>query len=328
MKILVTGGAGFIGTNLIKRLLKDGHEVTSIDNYSTGKKENHQEGCEYHDFDLSSSHTLDKEGDYLEDGTWAYGDESYPANRWNPRLNHIHGHGDDKYDVIFHLAALARIQPSLKDPHKTIFNNFVSTLNILEYGRKNDIKVVCAGSSSVHGGAYTNPYTFTKWQGDKLCHMYSEVFNFPVNVCRFYNVYGPHHLTEGEYCTVVGIFERQYKNGEPLTITWDGEQRRDFTHVDDIVDGLILTSESSNWGLTLELGRGKNHSINDLVDMFGKDYPREYIDKRPGEMRSTLCDLGLAYSAVGYQPKINIEDYIRSFELTEGEKFLNQRNLI
>ena len=282
MKALVTGGAGFIGTNLIKRLLKDGHEVVSIDNYSTGKKENEQDGCLYYDYDLSYNY----------------------VKRARPLQ------GGERYDVIFHLSALARIQPSLKDPHKTIFNNFVSTLNILEYGRKNDIKVVYAGSSSVHGGAYANPYTFTKWQGDKLCHMYSEVFNFSVNVCRFYNVYGPHHLTEGEYCTVVGIFERQYKNGEPLTITWDGEQRRDFTHVDDIVDGLILTSESKSWGLTIELGRGKNYSINDLVDMFGEDYPREYIDKRPGEMRSTLCDLGLAYSVVGYQPTRELKDYI------------------
>ena len=289
MKVLVTGGAGFIGTNLIKRLLKDGHEVVSIDNYSTGKKENEQDGCIYYDYDLSYSYIRD-------DG--------------------------DSYDVIFHLAALARIQPSLKHPYKTIYNNFTSTLHILEYGRKNDVKVIYAGSSSIHGGAYKNPYTFTKWQGDKLCHMYSEVFNFSVNVCRFYNVYGPHHLTEGEYCTVVGIFERQYKNGEPLTITWDGEQRRDFTHVDDIVDGLILTSESKSWGLTIELGRGKNYSINDVVDMFGEDYPREYIDKRSGEMRSTLCDLGLAYSAVGYQPKRNIEDYIQGF--VETERFFNE----
>ena len=292
MKALVTGGAGFIGTNLIKRLLKDGHEVVSVDNYSTGKEENHQEGCRYHDFDLSSPHTL---GIYVDHG-------SYPSWR------------DEEYDVIFHLSAMARIQPSFKDPYKTIFNNYVSTLNILEYGRKNDIKVVYAGSSSVHGGVYKNPYTFTKWQGDKLCHMYSEVFNFPVNVCRFYNVYGPHQLTEGEYCTVVGIFETQYKNGEPLTITWDGEQRRDFTHVDDIVEGLVLTSESSSWGLTLELGRGKNHSINDLVDMFGDDYPREYIDKRPGEMRSTLCDLGLAFSAVGYSPTRELKDYVEEIK--------------
>ena len=288
MNALVTGGAGFIGTNLIKRLLKDGHEVVSVDNYSTGKRENHQEGCQYQYFDLSSEHTL---GIYVDHGSYPY---------WR----------DNEYDVIFHLSALARIQPSLKDPHKTIFNNHISTLNILEYGRKNDIKVVCAGSSSVHGGVYKNPYTFTKWQGDKLCHMYSEVFDFPVNVCRFYNVYGPHQLTEGEYCTVVGIFKTQYENKEPLTITWDGEQRRDFTHVDDIVEGLILTAKGKSWGLTLEFGRGKNHSINELTDMFGEDYPKEYIDKRPGEARSTLCDIGLAFSAVGYQPKRNLKDYI------------------
>ena len=288
MKVLVTGGAGFIGTNLIKRLLKDGHEVVSIDNYSTGKKENEQDGCIYYDYDLSYSYIRD-------DG--------------------------DSYDVIFHLAALARIQPSLKHPYKTIYNNFTSTLHILEYGRKNDVKVIYAGSSSIHGGAYKNPYTFTKWQGDKLCHMYSEIYKVNVNVCRFYNVYGPYELTEGEYCTVVGIFQKQYREGNPLTITWDGEQRRDFTHVDDIVDGLVLTAEGKSWGLTIEFGRGKNYSINEVADMFdipGPDghfyYERKYIDKRPGEVRSTLCDLGLAYSTVGYQPKRNLEDYINKIK--------------
>jgi len=118
MKALVTGGAGFIGTNLIKRLLKDGHEVVSVDNYSTGKKENHQEGCQYHDFDLSSSHTL---GIYVDHG-------SYPSWR------------DDEYDVIFHLAALPRIQPSFEDPIKTFNSNVVSTLHILEYARKEEMK--------------------------------------------------------------------------------------------------------------------------------------------------------------------------------------------
>ena len=299
MKALVTGGAGFIGTNLIKRLLKDGHEVASVDNYSTGKKENHQEGCQYHDFDLSSSHTL---GIYVDHG-------SYPSWR------------DDEYDVIYHLAALPRIQPSFDDPVKTFNSNVVSTLHILEYARKNDIKVVYADSSSVHGNKYVNPYTFTKYNGAELCRMYSEIYELPVSICRFYNVYGPYQETEGEYCTVVGIFERQYQNGEPLTITWDGEQRRDFTHVDDIVDGLILTAEGNNWGLTLEFGRGKNYSINEVADMFdipGPDghfyYDRVFIDKRPGEVRSTLCDLGLAYSTVGYQPKRNLEDYINKIK--------------
>ena len=281
MKALVTGGAGFIGTNLIKRLLSDDYDVVSIDNYSTGKKENHQDGCLYYDYDLSYNYVRD-------DG--------------------------DRYDVIFHLAALPRIQPSFDNPLETFNANVLSTLHILEYARKNNIRVIYAGSSSVHGGAYKNPYTFTKWQGDKLCHMYSELFKVPVNVCRSYNVYGPYHLTEGEYCTVVGIFERQYKNKEPLTITWDGEQRRDFTHIDDIVDGLVLTAECKSWGLTLELGRGKNYSINELADMFGKDYPKEYIDRRPGETKSTLSDTGLAYSVVGYQPRKNIEDYINKIK--------------
>ena len=281
MKVLVTGGAGFIGTNLIKRLLKDDYDVVSIDNYSTGKKENHQDGCLYYDYDLSYNYVRD-------DG--------------------------DKYDVIFHLAALPRIQPSFGDPLKAFNANVLGTLHILEYARKNNIKVISAGSSSVHGGAYKNPYTFTKWQSDKLCHMYSEIYKVPVNVCRFYNVYGPYELTEGEYCTVVGIFQKQYENHEPLTITWDGGQRRDFTHIDDIVDGLVLTVECKSWGLTIELGRGKNYSINELADMFGKDYPKEYIDRRPGETKSTLCDTGLAYSVVGYQPTRNIEDYINKIK--------------
>ena len=195
MKALVTGGAGFIGTNLIKRLLKDGHEVVSIDNYSTGKKENEQDGCLYYDYDLS--------------------------------YNYVR---DDEYDVIYHLAALPRIQPSFEDPAITFEANVLGTMNILEWARKNNTPVVYAGSSSTHGGVYKNPYTFTKWQGEELCKMYSEIYDLPTSICRFYNVYGPHHLTEGEYCTVVGIFQRQYKNSEPLTITWDGEQRRDFTH--------------------------------------------------------------------------------------------------
>ena len=280
MKMLVTGGVGFVGTNLIKRLLKDGHEVVSIDNYSTGKKENEQDGCIYYDYDLSYSYIRD-------DG--------------------------DSYDVIFHLAALARIQPSLKHPYKTIYNNFTSTLHILEYGRKNDVKVIYAGSSSIHGGAYKNPYTFTKWQGDKLCHLYSETLNFPVNVCRFYNVYGPHHLTEGEYCTVVGIFQTQYQSGEELTITGDGEQRRDFTHVDDIVDGLMRCSEHFTFmGEEFELGYGENFSINVIADSF--DSGKEYIDARPGEACDTLCTDKKAHKLLGWKPTRNILDYIEDFK--------------
>ena len=279
-KILVTGGAGFIGTNLIKRLLKDNHKVISLDNYSTGLMENHIDGCQYFDVDISN------------------------VTDFNFFM--------DTPDIIYHLAAIPRIQPSFEHPVDTYHANSTSTINLLEWARRRRCKVIYAGSSSFHGGVNKNPYTMTKYFGEQLCELYYKHFGMDINVCRFYNVYGPHQLTEGEYCTVVGIFESLYKNNKPLTITGDGEQRRDFTHVDDIVDGLILTSKCKSWGVTIELGRGKNYSINELADMFGEDYLREYIDKKRGEVKSTLCDIGEAYSIIGYDPKHNLYDYIQS----------------
>ena len=301
MKALVTGGAGFVGTNLIKRLLKDGHEVVSVDNYSTGKKESHQEGCLYHDYDLSSQHTL---GIYVDHGSYL---------SWR----------EVEYDVIYHMAALARIQPSLENPHKTLFNNFVSTLNILEYARKNNIKVVYAGSSSVHHGLYESPYAWSKFSGEDLCKLYSNVYNTDTAICRFYNVYGSHQIEDGTYSTLMGIFERQYRNDEPLTITGDGEQRRDFTHVDDIVDGIVRASQEYFKECEIfELGRGINFSINEIADMFGKDYSKEYIEQRPGEYDITLADYSHAQELLNWKPKRNIEDYIQAF--VETERFLNE----
>ncbi len=291
MKALVTGGAGFIGTNLIKRLLKEGHEVVSVDNYSTGFKENHQEGCRYYDNDLSSDHIL---GIYVDHGT-------YPSWR------------DDEFDVIFHMAALARIQPSFEKPLETFKSNAVATINVLELARKKNIPVVYADSSSVHGNKYANPYTFTKYNGTELCKMYSKIYKLPVNICRFYNVYGPHQLIEGEYCTVVGIFQRQYKNEESLTITWDGEQRRDFTHVDDIVDGLIRAGSEYFKGCEeFELGTGENVSINELASWFG-DYPTKPIPKRDGEVRESLCIDTHARDLLGWNPTRTLQGYIKDF---------------
>ena len=279
MNIMVTGGAGFIGTNLIKRLLKDGHNVVSLDNYSTGKKENEQEGCKYYDVDIRDAVDFDF---FME-----------------------------KPDVIYHLAALPRIQPSFEFPALTMEIGMLGTMNILEWVRTKDYEpmVIYAGSSSVHSGHYSNPYTFSKVMGDELCMAYKEMFGVNSKICRFYNVYGPHQLTEGEYCTVIGVFEKQYKEGVELTITGDGFQRRDFTHVDDIVEGLILTSESEEFDLDIvELGRGHNHSINELAEMFGCGFT--YIPKRPGEAEVTLCDISVAKRDIGYEPRINLKDYI------------------
>ena len=278
MNIMVTGGAGFIGTNLIKRLLKDGHNVVSLDNYSTGKEENHQEGCVYHDVDIRDAVDFDF---FME-----------------------------KPDVIYHLAALPRIQPSFEYPALTLEIGILGTMNILEWARNKYCKVIYAGSSSVHNGHYENPYTFSKSMGDELCMAYKHMFSVDTKICRFYNVYGPHQLTEGEYCTVIGVFERQYKEGVELTITGDGFQRRDFTHVDDIVEGLILTSQSENFDIDwVELGRGENFSINQLSEMFGCGFT--YIPARPGEARETLCDISIAKRDIGYEPKVNLKDYIR-----------------
>ena len=271
-----TGGAGFIGTNLIKRLLKDGHNVVSLDNYSTGKKENEQEGCVYHDVDIRDAVDFDF---FME-----------------------------KPDVIYHLAALPRIQPSFEYPALTMEIGMLGTMNILEWARNKDCKVIYAGSSSVHSGNYENPYTFSKVMGDELCMAYKHMFSVDSKICRFYNVYGPHQLTEGEYCTVIGIFEKQYEEGVELTITGDGFQRRDFTHVDDIVEGIILTADCETSYDFIELGRGENHSINDLAKMF--DCGFTYIPERPGEARETLCDISEAKEKIGYEPKVNLEDYI------------------
>lgn len=282
MRVLVTGGVGFIGTNLIKRLLKDGHDVVSLDNYSTGFKENEQKGCTYISGDVRD---LEFWGRRLEK------DNMIP-------------------DVIFHMAALARIQPSIRNPKPPIDTNFNGTLNILEYARNNNIQVIYAGSSTKHHGVFNSPYAWSKYGGEQLCELYSKVYDLNTTICRFYNVYGKHHIRTGEYATVVGIFEDLFKKNKSLTITSDGEQRRDFTHVVDIVDALIKCIGKDFRAEEFELGRGINYSINDIANMFGIDYPKKYIDERPGEYPETLCVDKKAFEKLGWKPKRNIEDYI------------------
>ena len=278
MNVLVTGGVGFIGTNLIKRLLDDGHKVVSLDNYQTGKEENEQEGCTYHRVDIRDGIDFDF---FMPDP-----------------------------DIIYHLAALPRIQPSFEYPELTFETNVLGTMNIMSWAREKGCGVVYAGSSSKHGGIFKNPYTFTKHQGEEIVEMYQKVYDVPSAICRFYNVYGPYQVTEGEYCTVMGVFQTQYKNGEELTITGDGTQRRDFTHVYDIVDGFVKCGEQLDKvsGEIFELGRGENHSINVIAQSF--DWGYTYIPKRPGEVQETLCTDTKARELLGWEPTIDILDYI------------------
>ncbi len=285
MNVLVTGGAGFIGTNLIKKLLSEGHQVVSIDNYQTGFKSNHQDGATYVDYDIRNIK------DYK-----AFGE----------------------FDVVYHLAALARIQPSFKKPIETFEINANGTLLLVEYCAKNNIPLFYAGTSSHHSGKFKNPYTFSKEIGEEIIYLYQKHYGLNASIARFYNVYGPYHLREGAYCTVIGKWETAFENNQPLTIYGDGTKRRDFTHVEDIVDALVLIKEKEAWGHIFELGRGKNYSIQEIADM----YPAEvvYEDNKPGEALVTLCTDTLAKELLGWEAKLSIEDYINNY--------LNEQNNI
>jgi len=284
MNILVTGGAGFVGTNLIKELLKNkNNNIFSYDSYHIGVEQNHLPGCVYYNQDLS-------------EGYW---------------------HIENKIDLVYHLAAYSRIQPSIMYPKETIRNNILSTLNLLETASDCNVPVIYSGSSSFHSGIYESPYAWSKHSGEQLCKLYSKIKELKVMICRFYNVYGPHQVESGKWSTVIGIFEKQFKDNNPLTIVGTGEQRRDFTHIEDIVSGLIgmkeLIMETEvpvDWPI-FELGRGKNHSINEIADMFGKNYPKQYIPSRRGEYNTTLADLTNAKTLLNYNPVKNIEDYVQ-----------------
>lgn len=278
MNVLVTGGAGFVGTNLIKRLLQEGHDVFSIDNYKTGSSNNHLDNVEYIYGDIKNKINYQKYG---------------------------------KFDLVFHLAAIARIQPSFSDPIEYFETNANGTLNVVEYCSKNNIPLVYAGSSSHHSGKFKNPYTFSKDIGEEIIQLFQTHYSLKSSIARFYNVYGPYHLKEGGYCTLIGTWEKLIEEGKNLIIYGDGSKRRDFTHVDDIVDGLIKIYEKKQWGQTFEFGRGKNYSVLEIAKMFGKECV--YEKDKPGEAINTLCDSTLAKELLDWEPNKNIEDYIKSY---------------
>ena len=278
IRALVTGGAGFIGTNLIKLLIKNNIDVVSIDNYFTGFEYNHIPGATYLNEDI---------------------------------LN-ITDHWDTKFDVVFHLAAIARIQPSFNLPVEYFENNAVATMKIAKFCATNNIPLVYAGSSSHHCGKFKNPYTFSKDVGEEIINLFQEHYNLNASITRFYNVYGPHHLKEGGYCTVIGKWERAIETNQPIVIYGDGTKRRDFTHVDDIVNALLLIFKKSAWGHIFELGTGTNYSIQEIADMFCYVNVVYEADK-PGEAISTLCDASLANSILEWKCTSNIKHYITTY---------------
>tara|TARA_R110000851_G_scaffold58710_1_gene136177 strand:+ start:4064 stop:4975 length:912 start_codon:yes stop_codon:yes gene_type:complete len=303
MKYLITGGCGFIGSNLVDKLTSLGHDVLVIDNLSTGKKENCNSLATYIFKDYQKT---------LKDSLFTISD---------PLCENI--------DVIFHLAAMPRIQPSFDNPLYTMSNNAHGTAILCEFARKKNSKVVYAGSSSFYGGVYLNPYSFSKWVGEEICKMYSQIYEVPTSIARFFNVFGPRHLRTGPYSTVVGVFEKQFSDGLPLTITGDGDQRRDFTHVDDICNGLIAMSEGTYYGEIFNLGTAKNYSINELASMYD-GAKTEFIAARPGEARETLADISYTRSALNWSPleQNSLKDYIAQFvESLNPERELTIDNL-
>ena len=281
MKILVTGGAGFVGTNLVKRLQSLNHEVISIDNYSTGLKSNHIDGVTYIDLDIKDIGNKSK-------------------FYW------------DKFDVVFHMAAIARIQPSFERPIEYFETNALGTIKIAELCSSSNIPLVYAGSSSHHSGKFKNPYTFSKDIGEETIKLFQLHYGLRTSIARFYNVYGPHHLKQGGYCTLLGAWEHCLENNKQVTIYGDGSKKRDFTHVNDIVDALIQIWQQSAWGYEFELGRSKNYSVNDIAKMYGITNI-EYKQDKPGEAQETLCTDMTAHQVLGWEPMLNVEDYIKGY---------------
>ena len=284
-KVLVTGGCGFIGSHLVDLLVSKGDTfVYVIDNMDTGRPEN--------------MNRSDNVKYFIKDIRDIFLDESM--------LEELEG-----VEVVYHLAALARIQPSFERPNETVDINARGTAVVCEVARKLGARVVYAGSSSYYGGAYLNPYSFTKWQGEEVCKMYSEVYGLNTSIARFFNVYGSRHPKEGPYGTVVGIFERQYAASEPLTITGTGEQRRDFTHVSDIVSGLYAMSLGNHKAEVYNLGTGKNHSINELAALYKTD--TALIPARPGEAWTTLADISKTKEQLEWSPQHSLEEYVQNW---------------
>ena len=293
MKSLVTGGAGFIGSHLVESLLNQGDEVVVLDNFSTGRKQNLTkiiDKLNLIEVDVSSS------------------------GEWYKYFNGV--------SRVFHLAALADIVPSIEDPESYYNANVNGTFNVMQASKEYNVaKVIYSASSSCYGipDIFPTPetadirpqypYALTKYLGEQIVLHWSKVYKVPSISARFFNVYGPRSRTSGTYGAVFGVFLAQKLNNKPFTVVGDGTQTRDFTYVTDIVDALLLASESKLDNEVINLGSDNTYSVNSLVDLLEGE--KIYIPKRPGEPDCTWADISKAKDLLNWQPKITLQEGVK-----------------
>ena len=291
---LVTGGAGFIGSNLVDYLLKQGHNVVCIDNESANNE---------------NFHWNDKAWNINADIT------DYKVMR-NAFTN---------VDYVFHLAAEARLQPAIKNPIEAVYKNCVGTTTVLQCAREAGVKrVVYSSTSSGYGfnpspnietqpDDCLNPYSASKVAAEKFCKMYSDLYGLETVVLRYFNVFGERSPTRGQYAPVIGIFQRQRDAGEPLTIVGDGTQRRDFIYVGDVARAnelaALMPGVKDHLGQVFNVGSGINYSVQEIADAISDN--QTYIPKRDGEMETTWSNIDKVNKVIGWKPEVDVLEWIK-----------------
>jgi UDP-glucose 4-epimerase len=291
---LVTGGCGFIGSHIVDRLVKEGHQVRVIDDLSATENEEfyYNEKAKYWKKDISKDDCSDV-------------------------FNNVSN--------VFHLAARSRIQPTVNSPGECFEVNVVGTQRVLEWSRINGIEnFVYSSTSSLYGhqnqipfnpnmpADCLNPYSMSKWMGEQICKLYDQLYDFNSTILRYFNVYGPREPIKGQYAPVIGLFKRQSREGLPMTIVGDGEQRRDFTYIDDIVEANVKSIKKSALETKIyNVGTGKNYSINEITNMIGGEV--KIISDRPAEVRETLADIQTTVEDLSWHPRHSLEEMINSY---------------